>query len=192
MIHAWRENQMAPKKKKPNRIPSQAEQDWAQLEAALDREMQILGPSRVEAGRILYLMKRWLQKWGLNRQGRGGRWQKVCNKHEIDRKTAENWIRLYQRKAGIPAGRYAVAPSPAPRKSQQDGEKNPVKVTGKDDVEAEIVVSAYKTAPDREGRIAVECVFVLTMAEKVKFMDAVKTHGELRATQLMYLAVVNE
>jgi transposase-like protein len=181
---------MAPKKKKTNKIPPQAEQDWAQLEAALDREMQILGPSREEAGRILYQMKRWLQKWGLNRQGRGGRWQKVCDRHEIDRKTAENWIRLYQRKAGIPAGQYVVAPGPAPRKSQQNGGKNPVNATGMD--EAEIEVADNKNADSsHEGRIAVECVFVLTMAEKIKFMEAVDALGSTRATQLMYLAVVN-
>lgn len=184
---------MAPKKTKTNRIPSQAELQWVELEAQLDQEMQILGPHREEAGRILYQMKRWLQRWGLNRQGRGGRWQKICDKHEIDRKTAENWIRLYQSKAGIPASERVVAPGPPPRKSQQDREKNPVNVTGNEDsCEAEIEVADNENADcSREHRIAVECVFCLTMAEKIKFMKAVDDMGSIRATQLMYMAVVN-
>jgi len=55
------------KSKKPKPSAGQraaAEQQWAQLEAALDEEMKILGPSRLEVGHILYDMKRWLKQWG--------------------------------------------------------------------------------------------------------------------------------
>ena len=41
-----------------------------------------------------------------------------------------------------------------------------------------------------DRRIGVECVFVLTMAEKHKFMDAVRVIGPIQATKEMYKAVV--
>ena len=180
-----------PKPAQPNKPSAEqrklADQKWAQLEAQLDKEMQILGPSRDEVGRILYEMKLLLKKFGLNK-GRRGRWQAVLRKHEIDRKTAENWIRMYQEKAGIPAHKLVVA---AGRKSQQNGQKNTVNPTalGPDPW----IEAAKEDEQDRspEGRLAIECCFVLTLDEKRRFMDAVEKLGELRATQLMYQAVVS-
>ncbi len=45
---------------------------------------------------------------------------------------------------------------------------------------------------DKNGRLAVECVFVLTFQEKLRFLEGIKKHGPLRATQLMYLAVATD
>jgi hypothetical protein len=147
-------------------------------------------------------MKSWLQKYGLNR-GRRGRWQSVLRKNEIDRKTAENYIRLYQEEAGIPPHKYVVAPA---KKSLQNSQKNTVRTTALDSVardensvESDEKTVARVTAADDgdadkkgpEGRLPVGCIFVLTLGEKRKFMESVKQLGELRATQLMYSAVVS-
>jgi transposase-like protein len=184
---------MAPKKsKKPKPSPGQiaaAELHWAQLEAQLDREMPILHESRLQVGRILYHMKRWLKQWGLNK-GRRGRWDATCQKHGIDRKSAENWIRLYQEQASIPAEERVVQPTkPRAEKSQQDSENNPVRVTG--------LVQPSVTPAEEEDhdystdqRLGIECIFVLTMNEKRKFMAAVQALGPLIATQEMYKAVI--
>ena len=43
-----------------------------------------------------------------------------------------------------------------------------------------------------QGRLAVECVFVLTFHEKLRFVEAVEKLGTLRATKRMYLAVVSD
>jgi hypothetical protein len=162
------------------------EQKWAYLDAELDREMEVLKPSRLRVGHILYEMKLWLQKYGLNR-GRRGRWKSVLERHKFDRKTAENWIRLHQEQAGVPPQKWVVAPA---KKSQQNSKKNTVKTTVLQ-CEASIT-AADEEEKDRslEGRLPVECVFVLTFAEKQKFMDCVKQLGPLRATQVMYSAVV--
>lgn len=185
---------MASKKSKKKNSSAEekklADQQWNELEAQLDQEMLILDPSRLQAGRILYHMKRWLKEWNLLK-GRRGRWDATCKKHEIDRKTAENWILRYQERADIPADEWVVQPPAKPKgkKSQQDCEKNPVKVTG---LTPPSVTPAKDEDHDRstERRLAIECIFVLTMAEKHTFMDAVKALGELRATQEMYKAVI--
>jgi hypothetical protein len=166
-----------------------AKQQWAELEAQLDQEMLILDPSRLQAGRILYHMKRWLKQWNLLK-GRHGRWEATCTKHGIDRKTAENWIVRYQERADIPIADWVVQPAkPKGKKSQQAWEKNPVRVTG-------LSVPSVEPAKDEdhdsstERRLAVECIFVLTMEEKHKFMDAVNALGPLAATQEIYKAVI--
>ena len=47
-----------------------------------------------------------------------------------------------------------------------------------------------KTDKSPERRLAVECIFVLTLQEKLLFMEAVNKMGPLRATQRMFKAVV--
>lgn len=174
------------------------EQTWASLEAELDREMKILRPSRLRVGQILYEMKLWLKKYGLN-QGRKGRWKSVCERHKFDRKTAENWIRLYQEEGGVPAHKWVVAPT---KKSQRNSKNNTVKATGLDGQGVEVpeekspaprIVAADEREADKspQHRLPVGCIFVMTLAEKLKFMHCVKRLGELRATQLMYSAVVS-
>lgn len=178
------------------------EQTWASLEAELDREMKILRPSRLRVGQILYEMKLWLKKYGLN-QGRKGRWKSVCDRHKFDRKTAENWIRLYQEEAGVPPHKWVVAPA---KKSQRNSKNNTVKATGlgsaaddettlesQDNPVARVTAAADNDADKKgpDGRLAVGCIFVLTLAEKHKFMDSIRQLGELRSTQLMYSAVTS-
>ncbi len=177
------------------------EQKWAYLETELDREMKVLKPSRLKIGHILYEMKLWLKKYGLNR-GRKGRWKSVCDRHKLDRKTAENWIRLYQEEEGVPSLKWVVAPA---KKSQRNSKKNTVKPTALSGTAAVEVPDLAKSPDPRvvaaddddadkkgpDGRLAVGCIFVLTLVEKHKFMDSVKQLGELRATQLMYSAVTS-
>jgi len=93
---------MKDKKPSANELKA-ADQHWSRLEAQLEKAMRHFGTSRVKVGHVLYEMKLWLKKWGLNK-GRRGRWQAVCTKHELDRKTAENWIRAYQDSAHISVG----------------------------------------------------------------------------------------
>jgi hypothetical protein len=179
----------------PKSDPKRAaeKQEWDALVARLQREMTVFTRSRFEVGHVLYDMKVYLQKYGLNK-GRAGKWQAVVTKYfRKDRKTAENYIRIYQEEAGIAPDKCVVAPV---KKSQQNGKKNAVKDTALPDEEsdagAEITVADEDKKDDStEGRMAVECVFVLTLQEKRLFMEAVRRHGSLRATHLMYQAVVS-
>jgi hypothetical protein len=43
---------------------------------------------------------------------------------------------------------------------------------------------------DKNDRMVVECKFVLTLGEKLQLIEAIKKIGHLRATQLMFEAVV--
>jgi len=188
---------MAPKKiKKPKPSADQlaaAKQQWAELETQLDQEMLIMGPSRLQVGRILYHMKCWLKQWGMTK-GCKGRWKPICDKYVIDRKSAENWIWKWQQYAGIPEDEWVVHRTNEKlqrdtEKPQQDSENNTVKVTG---LARPSITPAKDEDHDNstEKRLAIECIFVLTMAEKHKFMDAVKALGEPGATQEMYKAVI--
>ncbi len=183
---------MAPKKsRKPKPSPEQitaAEFQWAELDAQLDQQMPILHESRLQVGRILYHMKRWLKQWGLNK-GRRGRWDATCQKHGIDRKSAENWIRLYQERASIPTEEWVVqAAKPRGQKPQQNRENNPVRVTGLVPSITPGKEEDHDYSPNQ--RLGIECIFVLTMSEKRKFMAAVQALGPLHATQEMYKAVI--
>jgi hypothetical protein len=86
------------------------EQKWAYIDAELSKEVNAIKRSRFKIGHILYEMKLWLQKYGLNRCRRG-RWQSVLRKNGIDRKTTENHIRLYQKEARIAPHKCVVAPT---------------------------------------------------------------------------------
>lgn len=184
-----------PKKKKAKLTPEQiaaANQQLAELEAQLAGEMTILGPSELEVGRILYVIKRCLIQWGWNK-GKNGRWAPLVSKHGMDRKTAENRIRKYQTYASIPPRECVIQPAspkqPRVQETQQYRENNPVRLTG-------LHQPGIKPADDEdcdrspEQRIGVECVFVLTMKEKREFMKAVQALGPLLATQVIYKAVL--
>jgi hypothetical protein len=187
---------MANKKSKKLKLSAEqiadASKKIAELESQLAKAMTILGPSEFEVGRILYSIKRCLIQCGWSK-GRNGRWEPLVTKHGMDRKTAENRIRKYQEEARIPANERVVQPAspkePKGKKSQQDSENNTVKVTG-------LEQPSVKAAEDKdcdnsdEKRLGIECVFVLTMEEKHKFMGAVQVLGPIRATQAMYKAVV--
>jgi hypothetical protein len=120
----------------------------------------------------------------------------VLRKHGIARSTASDWIKLYQAHAQIPKDELVLAPV---KKPQQNGEKNTAgsvalagfcspEIVGADDENDD----EEKPDSSPEGRMPVECVFCLTMEEKHRFMAAVRNLGSLRATQLMYMAVVSE
>jgi hypothetical protein len=184
---------MSPKKAK-NPKPSAeqqaaADQLWADLEAQLDQEWPLHQESRLQTARILYEMKRWLKQWGHNK-GRKGLWMSVLRKHKIPISTANDYVRLWQEHKDIPPEDCVLARLRIP----QENEQNNLPESG---TLASPSVSAKIEAADDEDadksldrRIGVECVFVLTMAEKHKFMDAVKALGPLQATKEMYKAVI--
>jgi hypothetical protein len=45
---------------------------------------------------------------------------------------------------------------------------------------------------DKNGRLAVECIFVITDGEKLEFMKGVEKLGPMRATQVMCAAVIKD
>ena len=168
-----------------------ADQRWASLEAQLDQEWPLHQESRLQTAHILYEMKRWLKQWGLNK-GRKGRWMSVLRKHRIPISTANDYVRLWQEYKDIPPENCALARVPI---SQQHCENN-LPEPGRFATSSGTVSAKIKAADDEyadksvDRRIGVECVFVLTMAEKHKFMEAVRALGELRATQEIYKAVI--
>jgi alkylated DNA repair dioxygenase AlkB len=92
----------------------------------------------------------------------------------------------------IAGGQYEriEPPPPLPTNAPQShGEKNPVTVTGLDGAKIRVEEEEEDTSP--EGRTPVECVFILTREERINFLEALRNLDPLRATQLMYLAVVN-
>jgi hypothetical protein len=190
---------MSPKKsKKPKPSAEQqaaADQVWAELEAQFDREWPLHRESRLQVARILYEMKRWLKKWGKNK-GRKGRWMEFLRTRNppIPISTANDYVRYWQETQDIPPGDCVLARLPI---SQQNRENN-LPESGK--LAAATTppgaVAKIKAADDKDAdksedqRIGVECVFVLTMAEKIAFMEAVEALTPLRATQAIYKAVI--
>src|ERR1022692_1000882 len=182
---------MAKKPKSKKLTPEQelqAKQEWANLVAQFDREWPFHNESRLQVGRILYQMKRWLQKWGKNK-GRSGQWMEFLRtrKPPLPISTANDYVRYWQENQDIPPEDCVLARLPI---SQQNGENN-LPDSGRLAVASSGPVATVKPADDEDAdrsddhRIGVSCVFVLTMAEKIAFMKAVKILGPLRATQEM-------
>jgi hypothetical protein len=171
----------------------QADQELASLVAQLDREWPSNYESRLQMGRILYQIKFWLKKWGKNK-GQKGKWQSILDarKPPIPLSTANDYVRLWQETQDIPPEDCVLARVRIP---QQNGEKNPAESAGLATSPSD-AVAKIKAADDddadksKDKRIGVECIFVLTMAEKIAFMKAVGILKPLRATQEMYKAVV--
>jgi hypothetical protein len=168
-----------------------AEEQWRQLVNALDAELAVLKPSRYRTGRILYKIKVFLKKQGWDK-GRRGRWKPLLEER-FGRpvSTANDLVRDYEEMENLPASKRFFAPRKPP-KSQQNRKKNSA-------VSVPLSDAKIAPAPDKEvdknkkePRIAVECDFVLTMAEKSTLMKAVNKVGATRATQLMYRAVVRD
>lgn len=171
------------------------EYEWTQLEAALEHEMETLGPSRLEVGGILYKMKLWLNKWGMSK-GRKGRWTPLLRKHKIAPSTAYEWVCLYQEEAEIPRDQWVFIPE----KSHKYSKKNPPETNGLTPVscavqacKAEIETETTEDMRDNSEppRMAVECIFCLTVEERRRFMEAVARLGSVEATQRMYRALVS-
>jgi hypothetical protein len=169
---------------------SKAEQRWADLVAQFDRGWPIHSESRLVSGQILYEMKRWLKQWGLNK-GRRGRWDAFLRDRKVPLSTANDYVRLWQEHNDMPPEDCVLAR----KKAQQKWENNSAGSAGLTTSGRTLIAkieAADDEAADKSGdrRIGVECVFVLTMAEKILFMDAVKALTPLRATQEMYKAVI--
>jgi hypothetical protein len=185
---------MAPKKiKKPKPSAEQqaaADQIWAGLEAQLDQEWPLHQESRLQTARILYEMKRWLRQWGHNK-GRKGWWMSVLRKHKIPISTANDYVRLWQEHKDIPPEDCVLARLPISPKNCENNLPDSGRLATFQGVRAKVEAASDENCDNStDRRIGVECIFVLTMAEKHKFMDAVKALGELRATQEIYKAVI--
>jgi hypothetical protein len=163
------------------RAPNDEKQLWDSLVCELDKELMLFGPIRHEMGRILHQMKVHLKKHGLD-TGRAGRWKPLLKARGIAVNTANDWVRQYEEREGIPApARFFTPPKPRAKKRTE--------TVLLPDSDASIEASGE---PDKVGREAVEAVFVLTYQEKLAFLAAVKKLGAGRATQLMYQALVAE
>jgi hypothetical protein len=171
----------------------QAEQELTSLVAQLDREWPSNRESRLQMGRILYRIKGWLQRWGKNK-GSKGQWQSILDnrKPPIPLSTANDHIRLWQENQDIPPEDCVLARVRIPQQNRQNNPPDSAGLaTSPSDPVAKIKAAKDKDADESEDRrIGVECVFVLTMAEKIAFMEAVEILKPLRATQEMYKAVV--
>jgi hypothetical protein len=168
-------------------------QQWDNLVTELDKELIVYGPVRHELGRILYNIKVHLRKHGQDK-GRRGRWETILAERQIEKSTARDWVVKYQQAEGIPLDKCFFPAETkrlkTTRKSHKYRENNRA---GTALIESDARIDV---APDEnkdkspQGRLAVECVFVLTFNEKLRFAKAVEKLGTLRATQRMYLAVV--
>jgi len=181
-----------PKLTKEQRLALDCE--WNRLEDALESEMHELHPVRVAVGCILYQMKVFLKKWGLSK-GRRGRWDALLRKHDLNRETVRQWICLYQTENKVPPEEWVFQPG-KPTKSQQNGQNNTPDLsvlTSQCVTEIEVARENGKHTKDQspEQRMAVECVFCLTLEEKRRFMEAVARLGTLEATQRIYRSLVS-
>jgi hypothetical protein len=169
-------------------------QQWDNLVTELDKEWFIFGQSRHLLGGILYRMKVHLQKNGLDKV-RTGRWESVLRERGIEKSTARDWVVKYQQAEGIPLDKCFFPAETkrlkTTRKSHKYGENNRAGTALLDTSDARVDPAPdEKTDKSPERRLAVECIFVLTLQEKLLFMEAVNKMGPLRATQRMFKAVV--
>jgi hypothetical protein len=183
-----------PKLTKPQQLALDVE--WKRLEDALESKMHELHPTRVAVGCVLYQMKMFLKKWGLSK-GRRGRWDALLRKHKLDRSSVRNWICLYQEEHKIPPDQWVFQPN-KPKIPQQNGQNNTLDFSvlnslAQCETEVEVADENGKHTKDHspEQRMAVECVFCLTLEEKRRFMEAVARLGSLEATQRIYRSLVS-
>ena len=177
-------------------VPDSSErQQWDNLVTELDKEWLIFGESRHMLGGILYRMKVHLRKHGLDKS-HTGRWEAILRERHIEKSTARDWVVKYQQAEGIPLDK-CFFPSETKRlkktrKSHRYRENNRAGTAlMESDARIDVAPDDKKDASP-QGRLAVECIFVLTLQEKLRFMEAINKLGPLRATQLMYLAVVTD
>ncbi len=171
---------------------------WDELVTVFDFEFLNLGRVRHELGRTLYNIKVHLKKYGLDKE-RTGRWSTLLREREIAESTAKGWVVEYQIKECIREDK-CFFPNETKRItkkkiSHKNREKNPAEsVVLPEEVESEAAVEFADDQDegnrDKNGRMVVECRFVLTYQEKLQFLDAMNQLTPLRATQLMYEAVV--
>jgi hypothetical protein len=179
--------------------PKKTEREiWDELVTEFDIEYQSYGRIVHNQGRILYNMKVHLKKHGLDKP-RTGRWNTFLREREIPESTAADWVVGYQIKECIPANKCFYPKSTKrvaeKRISQQNRQNNATEsVVLPENIASKAAIDfaddADKDNRDKNTRMVVECKFVLTLAEKLQFVEALKKLTPLRATQLMYEAVV--
>lgn len=167
----------------------QEQQHWEQLVSELDCELLRFGAVRLEMGRILYQMKVHLKGHGLD-AGRSGRWKPMLAKRKIAVSTANDWVRKYEESANFPAPQRFFAPPTTRKTPAQKKSTVSALFTHQPSITPADLNDPKKKKIDSNGRLAVECVFVLTLPEKTAFMESVKRLGPSRATQIIYEAVV--
>jgi hypothetical protein len=175
-----------------NQQPTERQQ-WDNLVTELDQEWLIFGQSRHQLGGILHRMKVHLHLHGLDK-ARTGRWEGMLRERRIEKSTARDWVVKYQQAEGIPLDKCffkkEVLRVPKTRKSHKYRENNSAGTALiESDARIDVAPDDKKDASP-QGRLAVECIFVLTFQEKLRFVEAVNKLGPLRATQRMYLALV--
>jgi hypothetical protein len=182
-----------PKKPRPSEEESAAaERQWADLVTQFKLEWPRHVESRLKSAHLLYEMKRWLKQWGWHR-GCKGRWKELLGSFlpPIPRSTADDYVRLWQEHMDMPPEDCVLARLPISHKNCKNNLPESGKLATPAGTGAKIKAANDEDADKSvEHRIGVECVFVLTMVEKHKFMDAVKALGPLQATQEMYKAVI--
>ena len=152
--------------------------------------------ARHRLGKILYEMKVHLRKHGLDKR-RTGRWESILRERKIEKSTARDWVVKYQQAEGIPLEKCFFRPEMQRVKKTRNSHKyreNNRAVPALLDARARIEAADDKDTDNRDknGRLAVECIFVLTLGEKLAFMEGVRRLGPQRATQVMYQAVLSE
>ena len=169
-------------------------QQWDNLVTELDAELIVYGPVRHQLGKILYKIKVHLHAHGLDK-GRHGRWESILRERHIEKSTAREWVVKYQQAEGIAPARcffpQEMTRIKKTRNSHKYGEKNravPAPLAALARIEC--ADDKDPSNRDKNGRMAVECIFVLTLGEKLEFMESVKKLRPLRATQIMCASVI--
>lgn len=170
-------------------------QQWDDLVTELDAEIIEYGKIRNQLGKILYKMKAHLHAHGLDK-GSHGRWTTILRERRIPESTAKDWVVRYQLTEGV-APQKCFFPQEMTRvkktrNSHKYGQKNTADSAALAATRARIECAADKDPKhgDKNDRMAVECIFVLTAGEKLEFMESVKKLGPLRATQIMCTSVI--
>jgi hypothetical protein len=171
-------------------------EQWELLVTELDYELTIFTPIRHQLGKVFYEMKIHLHNHGLDK-GRGGRWAKALRERKIAESTARDWVVNYQRKENIPLAKcfYPLETSRIRKarksaKNRQNNTADTAPLANLTRVECADDKDPKNRDSSPEKRLAVECVFVLTLAQKAKFMQGVTKLGPGPSTQIMCEAVI--
>lgn len=168
-------------------------QQWDDLVTELDAELIVYGPVRHQLGKILYKIKVHLHAHGLDK-GRHGRWESILRERQIEKSTAREWVVKYQQAEGIAPDKcffpQEMTRVKKTRYSHKYGKNNRAVPALLDQTRIACADDRDPTNRDKNGRLAVECIFVLTYDEKLDFMKAVGKLGSLRSTQVMCASVI--
>ena len=159
-------------------LTDEQEQQRQNLIYEFDCHYAQYGKSQFELGRILFELKPLYVKIG-----RKGEWSGFLKHRGIPISTADDWIRKYKKRAGIPQSTGKKG-----HRSRRKGRKGNVTGSGTLPTEPYVDLSGK---PFKDKKEIVEAIFVLTEEQKRKFIDAVQELGPAAATQIMYQFVVH-